>query len=404
MNILDLYRAYVTPLKGSDAYHTWSILSVISATLERRCWLDRGRLGILFPNTYTILVGPPAAGKSTAAGIAVDLLSQLQRMLRLPIKIGPTKITQAALYVELHDAERALMLPGRSTTKISPLFIYASELAVNMVDFGGGSLTNELIDFYDSKGHDIEMLKRTISGGAIRLQNPSITMLGCTTDSFLQMAAQAKLVNSGLASRIIFVVETGRVPKQRELIELDDMAYRSLITQLGEIYAMKGPIKLDGEANDLFVQLANKADDDCYEAKGDLYQNYYGRKPDHILKVAMALAAANKRYQIKAADIDQARYLLEAIEPSIGAAFGLRSIEKDIDLAQQLLSVIPLAPLWISKRDFHRKLHLEGKFIPTNGILEATMKTMRDSGKIKINHNGTSELYTQIVEDSPSRI
>jgi hypothetical protein len=385
LNLVDLYLSYVEPLKGSTRYHRWSIISVISALLERRVWLDRGRFGVLFPNTYTILVGPPAAGKSTAAGIAADLFDQVKPAgKRLPHK-GPTKITQAALYKELHDAERLITIPGQPSSRQSPMFVYASELAINIAEFGGGSLTNELIDFYDSKGHNITVGKRTIADDTLQLFNPSITLLGCTTTQFLQKAASESLITSGLASRIVFVVEDTYIDKQRESVGVDKIAYKSLTIELERIYQMRGQMQFDNDAYRTYVKYAEAADRQCYASgQTELYQNYFGRKPDHIAKIAICFAAVHNRYTITVADIELARTWIEDLEADMIKAFGIRNIEDDADFSIQIMSAIPHEPIWSTRSEVLSKLMRYGKFVSTGQKLKDTLESLAISKSIKV--------------------
>lgn len=394
MNLVEKYMQYVRPMKGSQIFHRWSFLTTVAAVMERRLWIDRGRLGIIFPNMYTILVGPPAAGKSTAASLSVDMISQVLVEAKPRIRLGPTKITQAALYKELKDAERLYPVRGVGDCRASPLFIYASELAINLSDFGGGTLTNELIDFYDSKGLTAEVQKRLAGDDkATTLVNPSITLLGCTTAQFLQSAAQDKLVTSGLSSRIMFVVEPGRVLKERNYIEPDHKTYQSIIAALIGIYQMSGPMSFDKDAFAWYVGAAEGADIAGSTLTSEFHQNYYGRKPDHVTKVAMVLAAMRGSYSISMSDVMQAAEWIELIEPDMIKAFGTRNVDNDPALFSYLLAQMPEPPLSCSEGDIRAKLAGSGQFASAAPIVEQTLTGMVMSGAISRENIGGSWIY-----------
>ncbi|GEM_PF-3235205 len=400
MQLIDKYLNYVEPIKGSVMYHRWSFITIVAALLERRVWLDRGRLGVIFPNMYTILVGPPAAGKSTAAQLTVDLFNKIEIPGKPKPRLGPTKITQAALYKELKDSEKLYPVPGVGDLRSSPLFVYASELAINMVDFGGGTLTNELIDFYDSKGLYVEIQKRIVTDNkTLILANPSLTLLGGTTESFLQSAAQDKLITSGLSSRILFVVEPNRVLKQRSLVNQDLGSYQELIEALRSVYALLGPIVFDREAEMRYIELAEKADNDCFDAIGEFYQNYYGRKPDHITKVAITLAAMRGSKIISISDIEQALQWIEEVEPYMISAFGTRNIEKDDDLHSQLAELIPLAPDTISESGLRRLLLQHGKFISVSETVTGVVEGLKRSSSIRETIIGSERHFSRLSHD-----
>jgi hypothetical protein len=393
MDLLELYSEYVRPLKGSARYHRWSFLTCVAGLLERRVWFDKGRFGVMFPNMYTILVGPPAAGKSTAAQMMVDFFGAVTSPGKKGPHLGPTKITQAALYKELKDAERITHVAGQ--VKHSPMFIFASELAINMMDFGGGTLTNELIDFYDSKGLSASVAKRTIGDGMLTLFNPSITLLGCTTASFLQQAARDKLITSGLASRIVFVVEPNRVEKQRNEVKLDKLAFKSIIAELNRVYALRGPVTITPEAGSMLWGAAETADDACWAAIGDLNQNYYGRKTDHIVKISMVLAASRGTLKVELKDVLDAINMLEELEPDMVKAFGTRAIDNDEDLSYQITSHIPLEPNWISRAELLTTLMRNGKFLPMSQSFDSTMSTLITTGTVIAQEIGNDKLYTR---------
>lgn len=398
MSLTSDYLEYVQPLKGSSHYHRWSILSVVSSLLERRVWLDRGRLGVLFPNTYTILVGGPATGKSTAAGLAVELINSVRAKNRLPPYIGPSKVTQAALYEDFLKATRGVLShTSDGETKQSPMFIYASELAVSMNDFGGGTLTNELIDFYDSKGIDITIQKKTISGGLLSIPNPSITLLAGTTPEYLQGASADQIINSGLASRIVFVVERTHPDKEWSPVPVDLRLKQSIINQLSKVYCMSGKMSLSPAAQAFYVENAKTADKAGFGSRTSFHQNYFGRKPDHICKLSMAFAAQRGSFTIEPEDLATAIEWLEEIEPDMIRAFGSRAINKDTDLAKQLIQYIPDAPGEIEKGDMLVKLMLDGKFLPLNGDFEATLKGMVESDVVKKKglNGSTKEFYSR---------
>ena len=381
MKLLDEYLKYCEPLKGSVLYHKWSMLSTISALLERRVYLDQGRVGVLFPNTYIFLVGPPATGKGFSIDLAHDFYSSI-RGVPMPAK-GPTKITSAALYEHLAKSLRPVTIPGRKQYFTSPMYLVAGELAQAAEDFGGGTLTNELIDFYDSKGVDAEVKKFTLSGGYIVLRNPSLALLAGTQAEFLQTAQQARIVNSGLASRVLFVVETGLVEKQYRTVAIDDVLRKSILSQLDAVYRFKGVMNLTLDAREEYIIQGEKAHAASIDSLATFYKNYYGRKPMHILKLAMIIAGSRQSLVVTKEDITEAVGLIEEIEPLMVHAFGTRSIDRDVDLAMQLINTTPEEPRWITRGVMLGGLFAGGKFVAEGAIFETTLKSLVTSGIIK---------------------
>lgn len=381
------------PMKGSVRFHRWAILSIVSATLERRVWLDRGRQGILFPNTYTLFVGRPATGKSWAAEKAIDFLKLIRCDGRPPLFFASNKITPAALYEELKASSRVIQAGNHGKIETSPIFIYASELSLTMTDFGGGTLTNELIDIYDSKSMTATLQKHTIKGGVpLTLRNPSLTLLGCTNVDFLQQAAKMHLITSGLSSRLLFVVEDKVVEKEFGPIIRDDVAFNAIVTKLNQIFLMQGRMTMDQDAEECFIAIAKDSHERGSSVSEAFYQHYYGRKPDHVAKTAMLFAAIRGKYNVNLNDIERARHWIEELEPTMIKAFGLRSIEKDEDGVSHILNVMDDA--FVTKGEILRRLTLGGKFMPEGYILENTLKSLITSGLIQTQSNGSNATYT----------
>lgn len=397
MNLLDTYLEYCRPLKGSTHFHRWSLVSVIGALLERRVWLDRKRQGVLFPNTYIFCVGTPATGKGYATQTAIDFYKRVTHPNRKKPKLGPSKITQAAMYRELSEGVKTYRIPPFGELKQSPVYFYASELSTHFEDFGGGTVTNELLDFYDSKGLEVIVEKRTEKFGIMTLHNPSVTLLAGTTSGYLQGAASHGLISSGLSSRIIFVVETRFVEKQRKEVEVDQKAEKEITEYLNEVYKLQGAINFEPESRELYELMATEADQLCFASNSEFYQNYFGRKPDNLVKVAMAFAAMRHSTTILSQDLILAKSWLDELEPNMHTAFGLRSVEKDSNLGEQIFNALPFN-ITVARKDLLQTFMKDGKFIPMNGSYDAAIKSLMESDSVKTEVIGSEVYLTKIRE------
>ncbi len=111
----DDYRA---SLKGNTAacneYHFFALMNVIGAVLGRRAFVYQGKR--LYPNQYTVLIGPTASFKSTANSRAVDLVEALYDKedmgrldgprLTIEQAMGsPEGLLEAAVFADAKDAD-----------------------------------------------------------------------------------------------------------------------------------------------------------------------------------------------------------------------------------------------------------------------------------------------------------
>ena len=67
------YLAYTQNNEAPAMYHRWSIITAMSAYLDRDYYIKQGHFNI-YPNLYTILIGGPGTKKNTAINITKKLL------------------------------------------------------------------------------------------------------------------------------------------------------------------------------------------------------------------------------------------------------------------------------------------------------------------------------------------
>lgn len=392
-DLIDNYLAYMEPLRGSVRYHRFNMLTVVSALLERRVWLDLGRQGVLFPNMYTLLVGLPATGKTWSTDRAVEFFDEIRPKGRIePYKLAD-KITQAALYQNITSAKRVNDIPPHGKLTASPMFIHAGELGKTMEDFGGGTLTNELIDFYDSKGLRSIQKKDTVKNGTVSLYNPSITFLGCTTQESLQKAARAALVSSGLSSRMIFVVENNLVAKQFRPVVTDLRLRKQIVDALYKVYYMKGAMTLEPDALERYIQISEEAHLAASKAASEFHGNYFGRKNVHVAKMACCFAAMRGSYSVTLSDIERAATWIAEIEPEMIDAFGVRSILYDENAMNYIMRAMPPVGERISIQSLHRHMLDSGVVMPQGRNLEDLLQAAVMGGKLRRTGSGDTASY-----------
>src|SRR2546430_1078057 len=79
-NWLLTFRDWTMPRTDApESYLFWASLFALSSVLKRKVLVSKQYLGgyDIYPNIYTIFVGPPALRKSTAMDFADELLTQL---------------------------------------------------------------------------------------------------------------------------------------------------------------------------------------------------------------------------------------------------------------------------------------------------------------------------------------
>ena len=78
MDWIDTYLKYTKGTPTPSIFRLWSAITAVSGAVERRVWVETGK-GKLYPNLYTLLVGPPGSGKSQAIKPVKELLDGSER-------------------------------------------------------------------------------------------------------------------------------------------------------------------------------------------------------------------------------------------------------------------------------------------------------------------------------------
>ena len=90
---LQLHMDQFVPAK----FHYWAGVSIVAAALERKVWLPWSQTVTYYPNIYTLLVGRPAIGKSTAVDPAMEFIRDMNVNGGGDMKFIPAQITEAML-------------------------------------------------------------------------------------------------------------------------------------------------------------------------------------------------------------------------------------------------------------------------------------------------------------------
>ena len=271
--------------ESPDAYHFWSGVTVLGAATKRQCYLNLNYFQI-YPNHYTIIVGPSGARKSAAVSLAAKVVSQSG------VKKFSDKITAAALIKDLSEATEKYV-DGSSVQFTSPLLIYSSELGVFMgPDAYGSGIISDLTDLYDCPP---KWEKKTVSRGSESILGPFVSLLAASTPQTLKDVIPPASVGQGFTSRILFIWGGGRRKKAPIPVwdEGHTMLEAQLIHDLKEISKIRGTFQFDDGGLKLYKQhyLDRPEPEDEYD--DERLRGYSSRKDIHTLKLAMVLSLAD---------------------------------------------------------------------------------------------------------------
>lgn len=294
---LKTYLRYTEKQESPELFHFWVGVSIISAVLGRKVWIDRGYYR-LYPNFFTVLVaGSARCRKSTAIRIGTKLLDDLDS-----VKILSGKTTTERFIIDnMYEGPEGSLPPST--------LVVSSELSVLLTrDPQGEKLIDVLTEMFDS---DDRFEYRTISRGPITLRDFFITILAATTDSTLGKVLPDTAFGGGFASRIMFVYQED-TPRRNPFPTLSP-AERELAHQLRErlyrIASISGPYTLTDDALMVYKEWY-----DNFEKPDDKRADgFFGRKHDHVLRLATILRAS-QGHEGKLIDAPHIRASISAVE------------------------------------------------------------------------------------------
>jgi len=359
---LNDYMEMVEDTESPRLFHVWSALAGMSACLGRRCWLPFGPMKIL-PNQFVVLVGTPGTRKSTA-------MSMMRRHLRKAtgVRFAPadTAGQRQGLVVAMQGGtdkpeyldgmELALKddsLAGLALSDIAQISNIAPEesetehhvsaadkhhIMVTATELSRfiGQNNLQMLDFLVTMwdGEDYEYQTK---GGLTTLKNPLINMLSCTTPISIHHAMPPAAGGQGFLSRMILVYGSRKyksVPRPSDPSEESILRVREGFNRA--YHELSGPFTETPDAQAYCESLYEWQ----LEISDPRFGYYHERRNDHLIKMAMALAASRGSSLIVKDDYEEAHRILRATERGMPDALGEFGMNPLAALKQSMLEFL----------------------------------------------------------------
>ena len=356
-------------LNSPRLFRKWAAINALSATLERKVFL-KVQHRQLYPNLYTLLVGPPGGGKTTAVELARLLVGSLQHLHLAPAKVTKEKFIQLLAGAMKMDQEVESMTH-------SSMACMMDELAVFLVP-GDIDMLILLTNLYDCPVHWEYSL---ISRNPTIFENVYLSILGAITPRMISQVFGAQSIGMGFTSRCIFIHSEDRIrrPAFPKSFAPD---YKPLEEDLSKAYALRGEFLLATDAQ-AFVE-------DWYNAdmppipNDSRFEEYLPRRFVHWMKLSMITSAGRRDSRlITLEDVEFTKNLLLEAEETMPMALEF--------LGQNpMMDAIKRAHRWMlvefgtnGKQPIHEKF-LRRKLLDgvSPNYLEATVQSMLTSGSV----------------------
>ena len=327
------YLRYVEHSESPRSYHQWAAVSAISAVLGRKAYIRWGH-STLFPNHYIILIGP--SGKSRKSDPIV-IVRDLIEALNVPT-IGEDNSPEAVI-LDIKRSVSSFTDPDTGDSKFHcSVSAFLEELAV-FTGYQNSTFLAYLTNWYDSRD---KWTRRTKHQGTDVITGMCFNMLCATAPDWLPHILTRESTGGGFTSRCLFIVEDKKeklVPDPN-LFPPDQKLKEDLLHDLEVIQSISGAYKLSEEANKEYGSWYEAEDKE--EQTGDpALDGYRARRPTHVKKVAMCLAAGrNSDRVIQLEDFQRALKMLEAAEvnmPRVFAGLGKSRYAEETETVHALI-------------------------------------------------------------------
>lgn len=351
----DFIEQYVEESKAvpsPESYRLWSAITAISGVLERKVH-TLGSAGPIFPNLFTLLVGPPTSGKTNAIRPIREFWAKVQNL-----NLAPDNVTKAALIDALSKSLRTIITGTTDIMTFSSMAVPCSEFGVFFThhDLEFLSVLNHIYDSPSSYREE----RRT--SDAVDINKPYLVILAGTQPDFLNSFMPEEAWGMGFASRLIMIYADATPPI--DLFAKRESHISKLGARLSQIFEMRGEMEWSQTAIDE-INAWNRAGCPPTPTHNKLL-HYNGRRALHAIKLSMISSVSRGNdMKITVDDFERAKDWLIAAEvrmPDIFKAMGQKSDAQVITdmhffLYQKWSSVVMNLRKPITKGEIYHYLH-----------------------------------------------
>ena len=377
--------------EAPDIFHFWVGVAVLSASLKRSIKFDKSYYRV-YPNHYIILVSPSGVcRKTTACSIGVDVLRFSETANVISEKITPEGLIEA-LSLQVKTPKGGAKESKGEGVKIegdSTAMLFAPELGVFL---GRQAYNEDMIDLLTSlaDARDAPFDYITKSKGKFRLRGTAITLLGATTPDWMSEMFPKLAYGGGFMARTLFIHRSS-TPRRFAFPKIPDHAKHSrwFVEGISEIAKMEGIFTLAPGAEAWYEDWYTN-----YPKEQDhlALSHYYERKPDHLIRLGMILAASEGKPMLLTQDLfERALELINLTEETMPEAFQRVETTQLGKEHERLLYTLRKAGGSMSKSNLLKRLYRYG--ISSRRLRELT-QTLEEAKIVTLSMVGKEVVYS----------
>ena len=396
------YLAYTQNNEAPAMYHRWSIITAMSAYLERDYYVKQGHFNI-YPNLYTILIGGPGTKKNTAINIAKKLLRKSQYLTFAPAKTTKEKlfidmaeqsVINGAFVDDILDANLFGDMSNDSST-VHKIFIASGEFET----FFGNNILDFLKDLGELWDYDGPFESKVKNGKSVVVQNPTISILGGITPASLADTFPAQMIGQGFFSRCLFIYGEKTRPKITFQPDEDERWTATLSARLKLMKQLSA-------RRITFTPTATKLLDQIYHSPDAIhdvrFESYYNRRLAQLIKLGIICTLSLGETQITERAIIYANTQLTYIENFMPKALGEFGKSKNSDTSHKIVQLLDTHPGILNFKDIWAYVNND---LEKMGDLSTILQNLVAAEKIQAVPGGLGFLpFRRVIEHTDSSI
>jgi hypothetical protein len=350
-NLIEQYLDIKTETEAPIVFHRWAMMTCIAANLGRNVWYPFGQDNI-YPNMYVMIVGDPGTRKSTAIKNSKAFLVDSGYERIAADKSSKEKfLSDLAIGFDKLDEDGGLEIPTNMGGKEFLATLYANEDDVNaaadclicadefnsFLGHGNIEFVDLLTNLWDYRGVYRNRIK---TGKSIRINNPTINLLGGNTPTGISMAFPPEVIGQGFFSRLLLIFSESsgrRIPFPPPIAVEDKKRITDGLTSIRTTLA--GEITCTADARELLASIYHEN----FEL-GDLrFKHYSSRRFDHLIKLCIVCAASSLTTEINMECVLYANSILHMAEFNMPKALGEFGKARNSDVTTKILDSLAKA-------------------------------------------------------------
>ena len=326
------YCQYLEKTNTPSTYALWAGLTTVSSVLGRRCFLQNG-FRTVYPNLFTLLVGPASVGKSTALNLGVKLMNRMEN----PPYLLSEKMTPEALIHALEESPNIVSGDNISTNCVGSAFLSEYGTFVDKNSFQNG-MTNLLTDLWDNKSR---FEYRTRGRGTEVLRNVCLNMIAGVTPGYVKEVTPVAAIESGYATRLLFIWSNGDEVKRYPIEEVPAERLPLLVRDLNAISRLTGEFVMTPEATKFFHDEYTEWWGSSKFFDEDISRGLAGRRMHIFQKLGIIISASMRdSKKINRGDFVIAKKLLESMEHHLPYVLQKITGTETSDIHDEIISFI----------------------------------------------------------------